>query len=175
VTSGWARTGERTSDFAVPSSRASPSRPPPFTIHRAVRFLWMNQPRRRTMSYAFRGENGPTGGKSGRTPVEVRDAGGFRPWQAASLADARANLRRLVQDGILQREAEAWCLSKNRENGWFFSTGLDATTAYDNYDYFYRFAIDGLAERPWNTIGANTPPGMALHLNADDFDAATMV
>jgi len=127
------------------------------------------------MSYAFRGENGPTGGKSGRTPVEVRDAGGFRPWQAASLADARANLRRLVQDGILQREAEAWCLSKNRENGWFFSTGLDATTAYDNYDYFYRFAIDGLAERPWNTIGANTPPGMALHLNADDFDAATMV
>ncbi|MDH5823664.1 hypothetical protein QFW77_11770 [Luteimonas sp. RD2P54] len=127
------------------------------------------------MPYAFRGEDGASGGKPGRTPAEVAAMGGFRPWQAASLEEARANLRRLVASGTLAAEAEAWCLSKNRENGWFFSTGLDAATAYDNYDYFYRFAIDGLAERPWSAVGPGNTGAMKLYLDADDLDAATMI
>jgi hypothetical protein len=127
------------------------------------------------MPYAYRGENAPSAGKPGRTPAEVVEAGGFRPWLADSVAQARSNLLKLIDLGTLKKEAEAWCLGKDRQNGWFFSTGLDEHTAYNNYDYFYRIDIDGLVQVDWYTIGAAPVAGMSLYLNGDTLDHSTLI
>lgn len=127
------------------------------------------------MSYAYRGEDGPSSSKPGRTPADVVKAGGFAPWRASSLDDARTNLMSLVQAGTLLTEAEKWCLQKDRINGWFFSTGLDEKTAYDNYQYFYRMDIGGLSKRDWSSITDKKVPGMDLYLNDSALDRATMI
>lgn len=127
------------------------------------------------MPYAYRGENAPGAGKPGRTPGQVIEAGGFKPWRADDLAQARVNLTTLVQAGTLKAEAQAWCLGKDRQNGWFFSTGLDEGTAYDNYDYFYRIDTSNLVQVDWSTINAAPVAGMSLFLNADSLDDATLI
>lgn len=127
------------------------------------------------MSYAYRGEDGPQGGRSGRTPEDVRRAHGFAPWQAVNLDQARANLTRLVNQGTLADQALQWCFFKNRDNGWFFSTGLDEETAYDTYDYFYRIGLDGLAQKPWSVLDAPDVASMTLYLDNDRLDQATLI
>ncbi|MGO1001248.1 hypothetical protein [Lysobacter sp. CA196] len=126
-------------------------------------------------TYAYRGEEGPSGGKPGRTPGEVKLAGGFRPWKSDGLATSRANLKYLVDNGKLALEAERWCIDKNRENGWFFSSGLDEETAYDTAQYFYRFDTTGLVQKPWEVLGKKDVPRMKLFLDSNDLDMATKI
>ncbi|ALN65977.1 hypothetical protein GLA29479_5152 [Lysobacter antibioticus] len=127
------------------------------------------------MTYAYRGEDGPIGGKPGRTPGEVKKAGGFKPWKSDSIDTSRANLRQLVTNGTLAGQAELWCLGKKRENGWFFSSGLDAATAYDTYQYFYRFDTTGLVLQPWSVLGQGDVAKMKLYLDSNDLDMATKI
>jgi hypothetical protein len=105
------------------------------------------------MNYAYRGEESAKGGKPGRTPAEVKRAGGFKPWQIASIEEARTALQELAEKGTLEEEAQKWCLSKNKENGWFFSTGTSQTAAYDTYEFLYRINVSRMAERKWSEVG----------------------
>lgn len=126
-------------------------------------------------TYAYRGEDGPSGGKPGRTPGEVKRSGGFRPWRSDNIESSRANLRQLVNNGTLAAQAELWCMEKNRENGWFFSTGLDEETAYDTYQFFYRINTDGLVQQPWTVLGKDNVAKMKLYLNSNDLGTATKI
>jgi len=117
--------------------------------------------------HAFRGEDAAKNGKSGRTPQQLKEHHGFAPWQIASVAKAREELTRLVNEGKLADEARLWCLEKDRKNGWFFSTGTDVGTAYDNYDFFYRITVS-LTQRTWNSAGLNDAPDMYLYTNNAD-------
>jgi hypothetical protein len=91
--------------------------------------------------YAYRGED------HHRNPEQLAADGGFKPWKISSIKDARETLYKLVIERVLVREAWAWCLSKDRKNGYFISTGLDTTTAYDTYENFYRINIIRLQNR----------------------------
>ncbi len=105
------------------------------------------------MNYAFRGENGTKSGIKGRTPAEVKQGGGFKPWQISSIQGARDALKKLAENGKLEDEARMWCLSKNKDNGWFFSTGISEGAAYDNYDFLYRMNISRMTQRKWSEVG----------------------
>ncbi|WP_322026330.1 hypothetical protein [Burkholderia sp. BCC1977] len=126
------------------------------------------------MQYAYRGEDNARAGKPGRAPADVKAAGGFTPWQAKTVDDARSNLVRLVTTGTLAQQAQSWCMYKNKENGWFFSTGTDTQTAYDNYDFFYRLAIDGLKKVDWSAMKADVK-GMSLYLNGTSVNDSTLI
>ena len=126
------------------------------------------------MQYAYRGEDNARAGKPGRTPAQVKAAGGFTPWLAKTVDEARSNLVTLVANGTLAQQAQSWCMYKNKENGWFFSTGTDVQTAYDHYDFFYRLAIDGLNKVDWSVMKANVK-GMSLYLNGTSVDDSTLI
>jgi len=109
------------------------------------------------LTHAFRGEDDAKGGKPGRNPGDVRTAGGFRCWKypprESSPSFARQYLTDLAGAGTLEDQARMWCLSKNKENGWFFSTATAVGAAYDNYDYLYRIDVSGLRKRDWAAVG----------------------
>ncbi|AOK61283.1 hypothetical protein [Burkholderia ubonensis] len=128
------------------------------------------------MQFVYRGEDNAHAGKPGRTPADVKKAGGFTPWQAKTVAEARKNLVTLVQAGTLAQQAQSWCLYKNKENGWFFSTGTDTQTAYDHYDFFYRLTTTGLQKVEWSVMGASVNvKGMSLYLNGTSLDNSTLI
>jgi hypothetical protein len=112
--------------------------------------------------YAYRGEDPPAGGKPGRTPQELITQGGFAPWQIKSSDEARSSLALLCSGATtLQQRAYAWQKSKNKGDGYFVSTGTQATKAYDTYTCFYRTRIPALMRRKWNDVGLDG-------LNLDD-------
>lgn len=103
----------------------------------------------------WRGENGASGGKSGRDPSDVYKAGGLKPWQITSLPLARSSLENLcaAATDTLYTRATDWQKSKNRSSGYFISTGTDPKSAYDGYQYFYRITIPTLYRRDWDSVG----------------------
>ena len=130
------------------------------------------------MTYAFRGENGTKGGIKGRTPAEVKQAGGFKPWQISSVQGARDVLKKLAEKGTLEDEARMWCLSKNKDNGWFFSTGISEGAAYDNYEFLYRMNVSRLAQRKWSDVGlgaTNKVGKMDLYTDAPQVSSSEQI
>jgi hypothetical protein len=130
------------------------------------------------MTYAYRGEDQTKSGKKGRTPAEVKQAGGFKPWQIATVEQARTALTKLAVNGTLEEEARKWCLSKNKENGWFFSTGISQNAAYDNYDFLYRMNVSRLAECKWNLAGLGTPKNvdkMVLYMDTAQVSSSAQI
>jgi hypothetical protein len=116
------------------------------------------------LTHAFRGEDDAKGGKPGRNPAGVLTAGGFRCWKYPPRESgprlARQHLTDLVAAGTLEDEARKWCISKNKENGFFFSTATAVGAAYDNYDYLYRIDVSGLRKRDWAAVGLTTVKGV---------------
>lgn len=131
-----------------------------------------------TLLYAYRGEDPETNLKAGRTPAQLKGHGGFKPWQVKDVQEARQALATLAANGTLEAQAKAWCLSKNKENGWFFSTGTSAGAAYDNYAFLYRVTVSAMIKRQWNTVGlAKCVNVDSMHLYTDQptINASTQI
>ncbi len=123
--------------------------------------------------YVFRGEDRPASGKPGRTTEDLIKHGGFLPWQCTSISDARSNLVALCSGSSargLATRAYDWQKQKNKEDGFFVSTGTNDKDAYDNYNFFYRVGIPNLTRRDWadmDITGFNPDNVRDCHLFTD--------
>lgn len=119
-------------------------------------------------NFAFRGEN--------RDESKLKSDGGFKPWQTQTVAQARQHLTRMAQDGTLFDIAYRWELSKNRDDGFFISTGTNPETAYDNYPHVYRCGINALQKRDWNMIpNAKNVGKVSLYTDGDTLAGSNQI
>ncbi len=131
-----------------------------------------------TLQYSYRGEDSAKGGKPGRTPDQLITAGGFRPWKIDSVAAAQSALKTLAENGTLEEQVQAWCMSKDRDNGYFISTGISRDAAYDNYEFLYRIDVSSMTARTWANAG---PPGarkvdkLQLYIDGPSYDQSNHI
>jgi hypothetical protein len=100
---------------------------------------------------AFRGED------EKRSPIDVGKVG-FTCWQAKTVEIARTNLQALVSKTDPNKKglgpaADAWQKFKNKEDGFFFSTGISEEDAYNTYKHFYRIKLPALELRDFAKAG----------------------
>lgn len=160
----------------------SPGQPPPVAAPQVLVVPSGGAAFPAALTHAFRGEDDAKGGKPGRKPGDVRTAGGFRCWKYpprdADPRLARQYLADLAAAGTLEDQARMWCLSKNKDNGWFFSTATAVGAAYDNYDYLYRIDVSGLRKRDWAAVGLTTVSKvdkMVLYTDQPTVAASTVI
>lgn len=123
--------------------------------------------------YAYRGV--------GSNPNVYRKRGGFLPHLIKNLELAQSSLKNLANTPAapLRTVAYNWQVKKDKEDGYFLSTGLNSKDAYDTYPFLYRFDTRGLHIRNWDEVGfpyqAECVGNCFLYTDNADLARSTMI
>jgi hypothetical protein len=121
-----------------------------------------------------------------RRPHHIVDKGFILPWYMVGIVDlkleqarklARVKLIQCAKKGSIGSDMEKWKGSKNKDDGFFISTGKSPRDAYDHYLFLYKKLLPTLYLSDWKKIAPNVQINdVHLYLDKkDDVDGSDFI